>query len=135
MSHITFVSEYLKRRRDEGSVMLRDRLKKFERDFYAVLVGPLLKEAREKGECDFTAPPDMLAVLLCHLDRGADEEIRGAFAGDSRDKAEKMILDIMKTYVYALTKILNTGSDRISHLINLEETIHFYGEVLKTHDR
>jgi hypothetical protein len=41
-------------------------------------------------------------------------------------------MDIMKTYVYALAKILNTGHEKISSLISLEETMHFYSEVLKT---
>ncbi|AEF83349.1 TetR/AcrR family transcriptional regulator [Leadbettera azotonutricia] len=132
MSHITFVSEYLKRRRDEGSVMLRDRLKKYERDFYVALVGPLLKEAREKGECDFAASSDILSVFLCQMDRGVDEEIRRAFAGETRASAETIIMDIMKTYVYALAKILNAGHEKIASLISLEETMRFYSEVLKT---
>jgi AcrR family transcriptional regulator len=132
MSHITFVSEYLKRRRDEGSVMLRDRLKKYERDFYVLLVSPLLKEAQEKGECDFAASPQILAVFLCQMDRGVDEEIRRAFAGETRANAEKIIMDNMKTYVYVLAKILNAGHEKISSLISLEETMHFYSEVLKT---
>jgi hypothetical protein len=47
MSRISFVSEYLKVRRDEGSVMLKERLAKYDRDFFVAFVGPLLREAKE----------------------------------------------------------------------------------------
>jgi hypothetical protein len=37
----------------------------------------------------------------------------------------------MKTYVYCLSRVLNTQPQEVSALIGLEETMHFYGEVLK----
>jgi AcrR family transcriptional regulator len=131
MSHISFVSEYLKVRRDEGSVMLKERLKKYDREFFVSFVGPLLREAKEKGECDFTAAPEMLAVFLCQMDRAVNEEIRLIFTDEPREKAERLIIDIMKTYVYAVSRILSTKAEKVSVLIGLEETISFYGTVLK----
>jgi hypothetical protein len=38
----------------------------------------------------------------------------------------------MKTWVYALSRMLNSSPEKISVLVGLEETIHFYGELLKT---
>jgi hypothetical protein len=131
MSTVTFVSEYLKVRNDESSVILKDRLRKYDRKFYVDLVAPLLKEAKEKKECDFAASAEVLAVFIHRLDRGVDEEIRGVFTEHSRAEAEKLIIDIMKTYVYCLSRVLNTQPQEVSALIGLEETMHFYGEVLK----
>ncbi|MDR2370698.1 MAG: TetR/AcrR family transcriptional regulator [Treponema sp.] len=131
MSAVTFVSEYLKVRKDESSLVLKDRLRKYDRKFYVDLVAPLLKEAKEKKECDFAASAEVLAVFIHRLDRGVDEEIRGVFAEHSRAEAEKLIIDIMKTYVYCLSRILNTQPQEVSVLISLEETMHFYGEVLR----
>lgn len=131
MSTVTFVSEYLKLRQDESGVMLRERLRKYDRQFYIDLVAPLLREAKEKKECDFAAPAETVAVFLHRLDQGVDEEIRGVFAGHGRGEAERRIMDIMKTYVYCLSRILNARSQAVSDLIGLEESMHFYGEVLK----
>jgi AcrR family transcriptional regulator len=139
MSHLSFVSEYLKVRNDEGSVMLKERLKKYDKKYYTALIGPLLKEAKEKGECDFSAPPELLAVFLYQLDQGVDEEIRRIFAevksplqGEAiQSKTEQLIIDIMKTYVYIFSRILHLPAAEVSNLISLEETMHFYGEVLK----
>jgi AcrR family transcriptional regulator len=131
MSTVTFVSEYLKVRKDESSIMLKDRLRKYDRKFYVDLVAPLLKEAKEKKECDYAASAEVLAVFIHRLDRGVDEEIRSVFTEHSRMEAEKLIIDIMKTYVYCLSRILNTQPQEVSVLIGLEETMHFYGEVLR----
>jgi AcrR family transcriptional regulator len=139
ISHLSFVSEYLKMRNDEGSVMLRERLKKYGKKYYAALIGPLLKEAKDKGECDFSAPPEILAVFLYQLDQGVDEEIRRVFADISaplpaeysQSKEEKFIIDIMKTYIYCYSRILRVPPEEVSNLISLEETMQLYGEVLK----
>jgi AcrR family transcriptional regulator len=139
MSHLSFVSEYLKVRNDEGSVMLKERLKKYDRKYYVALIGPLLKEAKEKGECDFSGPPEVLAVFLYQLDQGVDEEIRRVFSESNasletdkiQSKTEQGIIDIMKTYVYIFSRILHAPAAEVSNLISLEETMHFYGEVLK----
>ncbi|MDR0601624.1 MAG: TetR/AcrR family transcriptional regulator [Treponema sp.] len=131
MSAVTFVSEYLKLRQDESSVMLKERLRKYDRKFYVDLVAPLLREAKEKKECDFAASAETLSVFLNRLEEGVDEEIRRVFAGHGRTEAEKRIIDIMKTYVYCLSRILNTRPQAVSDLVGLEESMHFYGEVLK----
>jgi AcrR family transcriptional regulator len=131
MSSVTFVSEYLKVRNDESSVMLKERLRKYDRKFYIDMVGPLLAEAKEKKECDFAAPAEVLALFIHRLDRGVDEEIRQVFAEHSKLEAERQIVDIMKTYVYALSRILNTQAQTVAELVGLEESMHFYGEVLK----
>ena len=134
MAHISFVSEYLKERNDEGSVMLKDRLKKYDRTFFSSFVSPLLKEAREKGECDFPVQPETLAVYFYHLDRGMNEEIGRIFSGEtpaSGQSAEQRIIEILRTYVYTLSCILNCSQVKVSSLISLEEAVHFYGEVLK----
>jgi AcrR family transcriptional regulator len=131
MSAVSFVSEYIRVRQDESSVMLRDRLRKYDRKFYVDLVAPLLREMKEKRECDFAASAEALAVFLHRLDRGVDEEIRQVFAEHSRMEAESRIVDIMKAYVYSLSRILNTQPNEVSELIGLEGSMHFYEEVLK----
>jgi len=130
MSTVSFVSEYLKVRHDEGSLMLREKLLKYEREFYASVVGPLLAEAKEKGECGFAASSSVLAVFLHQLDRSVSEEIRLIFAEHSRAEAEKRIVEVMKTYVYAISRMLNAQPEAVSELISLEESMHFYSEVL-----
>jgi hypothetical protein len=37
----------------------------------------------------------------------------------------------MKAQVYALSRLLNTRPEEVANLIGLEESMHFYGEVLK----
>jgi AcrR family transcriptional regulator len=131
ISNVSFVSEYLKSRNDEGSVMLKARLRKYERKFYADVVGPLLREAKEKKECDFLSSPEVLAVFIQLLDSGVNEEIHRVFTEKSEKEPETRIIDIMKSYVYTLSRMLNTKPDEVSRLIGLEESMHFYGAVLR----
>ncbi|MDR1587446.1 MAG: TetR/AcrR family transcriptional regulator [Treponema sp.] len=131
ISNVSFVSEYLKEKNDESSVMLRERLRKYDKKFYEDLIGPLLKQAREKGECSFASSPEMLAVFIQYLDRGVNEEINRVFSEYSRSEAERRIVEIMKTYVYALSRMLNTRPEEVSTLIGLEESMHLYGELLR----
>jgi AcrR family transcriptional regulator len=131
MSSVSFVSEYIKLRGDESSVMLKERLRKYDRKFYAELIGPLLREAKTKGECEFASSPQVLAVFIQCLDRGVNEEINQVFASHSRSEAERGIIDIMKSYVYAISRMLGIKPDDVSSLIGLEESMHFYGEVLR----
>jgi AcrR family transcriptional regulator len=131
MTSVSFVSEYLKVRNDESSVMLKERLRKYDKKIYADLIGPLLGEAKEKGECDFVSRPEILAIFIHQLDQGINEEINKVFAEHSRAEAERRIIEIMKAYVYTLSRMLNTRPEEVSGLIGLEESIHFYGEVLR----
>ncbi|GHV95741.1 TetR family transcriptional regulator [Spirochaetia bacterium] len=131
MSTVSFVSEYIKTRNDESSVMLKERLRKYERKFYAELVGPLLREAKEKGECDFACSPDVLAVFIQCLDRGVNEEIHQVFVEHSKAETERGIIEIMKAYMYTISRMLNIKPEEVSSLIGLEESMHFLGEVLK----
>jgi AcrR family transcriptional regulator len=131
ISNVSFVSEYLKNRNDESSVMLKARLLKYERKFYAGVVGPLLREAKEKNECDFLSSPEVLAVFIQLLDSGVSEEIHRVFAEKTGKEAEMQIIDIMKAYVYTLSQMLNAKPDEVSRLVGLEESMHFYGAVLR----
>jgi AcrR family transcriptional regulator len=135
MTNVSFVSEYLKVRNDESSVMLKERLRKYDKKIYADLIGPLLKEAKEKGECDFVSRAEILAVFIHQLDQGVNEEINRVFAEHSRAESEQRIIEIMKAYVYALSRMLNAGPEKVAHLIGLEESMHFYGEVLRVSRR
>ena len=38
----------------------------------------------------------------------------------------------MKSYVYVLSRILNTKPGEVAKLIGLEESMFFYGELLQT---
>jgi AcrR family transcriptional regulator len=131
ISSVSFVSGYLQVRKDEASVMLKERLRKYDKKFYADIIGPLLKQAKEKGECNFASSPEILAVFIQYLDRCVSEEINRVFADYSRPEAERRIAEIMKTYVYTLSRMLNTRPEDISVLIGLEESMHLYGELLK----
>jgi AcrR family transcriptional regulator len=131
MTSVSFVSEYLKVRNDESSVMLKERLRKYDKKLYADFIGPLLKEAREKRECDFSSSPEVLALFIHQLDQGVYEEINRAFGEHSKPEAEKRIVEIMKSYVYVLSRILNTRPEEVSKLIGLEESMIFYGELLR----
>jgi AcrR family transcriptional regulator len=131
ISNVSFVSEYLKIRNDESSVMLKERLRKYDKKFYTDFIGPLLKQAKEEGECNFASSPEILAVFIQCLDRGVNEEINRVFSEYSRSEAERRIVEIMKTYVYTLSRMLNTKPEEVSTLIGLEESMHLYGELLK----
>jgi AcrR family transcriptional regulator len=132
MTSVSFVSEYLKVRHDESSVMLKERLRKYDKKLYADFIGPLLKEARKKGECDFASSPGVLALFIHQLDQGVYEEINRAFGEHSKTEAEKRIVEIMKSYVYVLSRMLNTRSEEVAALIGLEESMFFYGELLRS---
>jgi hypothetical protein len=132
MTNVSFVSDYLKNRGDENSLMLKERLRKYDRKLYTGFIGPLLKEAREKGECDFASSPEVLALFIHQMDQGVYEEIDRVFGEHSGTGAEKRIVEIMKAYVYVLSRILNTRPEEVSNLIGLEESMFFYGELLRT---
>jgi AcrR family transcriptional regulator len=131
MTNVSFVSEYLNVRSDESSVMLKERLRKYDKKLYADFIGPLLKEAREKGECGFVSSPGVLALFIHQLDQGVYEEINRIFGEHSKSEAEKRIIEIMKSYVYVLSRMLNTRPEEVAHLIGLEESMFFYGELLR----
>jgi AcrR family transcriptional regulator len=131
MTNVSFVSEYLKVRNDESCVMLKERLRKYDKKIYADLIGALLREAKEKGECDFVSQAEILALFIHQLDQGVNEEINRVFAEHSKAEAERRIMEIMKAYVYTLSRMLNTQPEKISSLIGLEESMHFYREVLR----
>jgi AcrR family transcriptional regulator len=131
MTNVSFVSEYLKFRKDESSVMLKERLRKYDKKIYTDLIGPLLGEAKEKGECDFVSRAEVLAMFIHQLDQGVNEEINQVFTEHSRTESEGRIIEIMKAYVYALSRMLNARPEAVANLIGLEESMHFYGEVLK----
>jgi AcrR family transcriptional regulator len=131
MTSVSFVSDYLKNRGDENSLMLKERLRKYDRKLYIDFIGPLLKEAKEKGECDFASSPDVLALFIHQMDQGVYEEIDRTFGEQSGAGAEKRIVEIMKSYVYALSRMLNTRPGEVSNLIGLEESMFFYGELLR----
>jgi DNA polymerase III psi subunit len=69
------------------------------------------------------------------MDRAVNEEIRLIFSEEKRAQAEKLIIGIMKTYVYAVSRILSTTSEKVSALISLEETVSFYGAILKAREK
>jgi AcrR family transcriptional regulator len=131
MTSVSFVSAYLKDRADESSVMLKERLRKYDKKLYADFIGPLLKEAKEKKECDFASSPGVLALFIHQLDQGVYEEINRAFGEHSKPEAEKRIVEIMKSYVYVLSRMLNTRPEEVAGLIGLEESMVFYGELLR----
>ena len=132
MSNISFVSEYLRLRNDEGNLILKERLRRYDKRFYAAVMAPLLKEAKEMGECDFHASPETLAIFILQLDRAVGDEINQVFILDSGSTAEKRIQEIMETLVYTLSRMLNRGPEVISELIGMGEAMHFYREVIKT---
>jgi hypothetical protein len=72
--------------------MLKERLRKYDKKIYADLIGPLLREAKEKGECDFAAQAEILAIFIHHLDQGVNEEIDRVFKEHSRAEAERRII-------------------------------------------
>jgi AcrR family transcriptional regulator len=131
MTSVSFVSEYLKVRSDESSVMLKERLRKYDKKIYAELIGPLLREAKEQKECDFASRAEILALFIHQLEQGVNEEINRVFAEHSRTEAEGRIIEIMKAYVYCLSRMLNTSPEQVAGLIGLEESMHFYREVLR----
>ena len=70
-------------------------------------------------------------MFIQRLDSGVNEEIHRVFAEKSGKEAETRIIDIMKSYVYTLSRMLNTKPEEVSRLIGLEESMHFYGAVLR----
>jgi AcrR family transcriptional regulator len=130
MSDISFVSEFLTRRGDEGNAFLRERLTKHDRAFYLTVIAPILREGREKGEWNFASSPEILAVFLHHLNLGVNEEIDLIFSAMS-EEAEKRIREVLGTYVYALSRIINVDMEKVSLLLNLEESLHLYHALLK----
>jgi AcrR family transcriptional regulator len=131
IADVSFVSEYLKTRHDEGGLILRKKLEKYNRDFYVRILSPLLSEAKQRGECNFAASSDVLAVFIYKLEQGVNEEITIIFAERNGPEAKNRIIDIMKTYVYALSRIIGANFEETANLIGLEESLQLYGEVFR----
>jgi AcrR family transcriptional regulator len=130
MSHIAFTSGFLRFNFDEGNLVLKERLYRYDREFYISVIGPLLREARERQEFSFASSPEILAVFIQRLDRGANEEINRIVAQDSRDH-ESRIAEVLKALIESLSRILQVSPEGIAELIGFEETMYFYGEALK----
>jgi AcrR family transcriptional regulator len=128
----SFVSEYLKVRHGEGNVILKDRLKKYDKQFYIAVVAPLLEEARAGGECDFSSTPEVMAVIIYQLDRGVSEEIHRIFADETEKNTEEKIKAVMDGFVYSLSRLLNKEESFIAKLIKMEEGMEFFRLVLQS---
>jgi hypothetical protein len=135
ISAVSFISDYLRERHDEGNVMMRGRLKKYDKKFYAEVLGPLLQEAREKGECRFAASPEVLAVFIYQIDQGVSEEINQVFLEEYGKEAEDHIEEILKAGIYAFSCLLNASPERVSRLFGAEGAMHFYRDLLKAKGR
>ncbi|MDR1949631.1 MAG: TetR/AcrR family transcriptional regulator [Spirochaetaceae bacterium] len=131
MSHIAFTSEFLRFNFDEGNLILRERLYHYDRELYATVIGPLLGEARERGEFSFSSSPEILAVFIHRLDRGVNEEINRIVTLENPGRREDRIAEILKALIETLARMLRASPEGISELIGFEETMYFYGEALK----
>jgi AcrR family transcriptional regulator len=131
ISHISFVSQYLRLRKDEGSVILRERLRKYDRKFTLAVLAPLLKEARERGECSFDGAPESMALFIHYIDRGLDEELNCIFLEDSLAKAETKISAVLDSYIHVLSRMLDKEPEDMARIINREESLVFYHELLR----
>jgi AcrR family transcriptional regulator len=131
ISHITFVSEYLRLRSDEGSVILKERLKKYDKRFAVKVLSPLLAGAREKGECSFPSSPDHIALFMYQLDRAVKEELNSIFLDENIKSAEKKIAGMLDAYVYALSRLLGKTEADIAVLTGRTESLQFYHDLLR----
>ncbi|MDR2094082.1 MAG: TetR/AcrR family transcriptional regulator [Treponema sp.] len=131
ISDISLVSEYLKLNHNENSLVLREKLEKYNKQFYVTVMGPLLNEARRKGECNFTAAAGIIAVFIHQLNRAVNEELNAVFERASSSDKQKHIIEIMKSYVYVLSKMLNISFETTAYLIGLEESIQLYAQILQ----
>ncbi|MDR1177574.1 MAG: TetR/AcrR family transcriptional regulator [Spirochaetaceae bacterium] len=131
ISHITFVSEYLRLRNDEGSVILKERLRKYDKKFNLKVLAPLLGEAREKGECSFSVSPDYIALFMHQLDQGVREELNGIFLDENIKSAEKKISGMLDAHVYALSRLLGKTETDIAEVIGRTESLRFYHDLLR----
>jgi AcrR family transcriptional regulator len=131
ISHISFVSEYLRLRSDEGSVILKDRLRKYDKRFAVKVLSPLLDEAREKGECSFSASPDYIVLFMHQLDQGVKEELNSIFLDENINTAEKKIQGMIDAYVYAFSRLLGKKEEDIAELIGKTESLQFYHDLLR----
>jgi AcrR family transcriptional regulator len=131
MASFSFASEYLRRTYDAESFKLKERLRRYDREYYTAFMAPLLGEAKEKGECSFISSPDVLAFFMHQLALGVSEEISRVFMEEMQDNQERMIVEIMKAYIEILARMLNGTAERISDLIDFEEAMFFYSEILR----
>jgi AcrR family transcriptional regulator len=131
ISHISFVSEYLRLRNDEGSVILKERLRKYDKKFSITVLAPLLAEAKEKSECSFSAPSEYIALFMQQLDQAVREEINSIFLDENIKNAEKKIHGIFDAHVYALSRLLGKPETSIAELVGKTESLQFYHDLLR----
>jgi AcrR family transcriptional regulator len=135
ISDISFVSEYLKSHHDENSVVLRERLEKYNKQFYVTVIGPLLNEARRKEECAFTAASGIMAVFIHQLNRAVNEELNEVFDHMVSSAQKNDIIAILKSYVYVLSKMLGISFETTAYLIGLEESMQLYAQILRIREK
>jgi AcrR family transcriptional regulator len=129
MSGMSFVSQYLRRRGDEGSAFLRNALTRSDRNFYVTVAAPLLREGRDRGEWNFASSPEVLAVFLQRIQLAVSEEVNLVFA-ENDESAESRIKEILGAQIYAFSRILNLDLETASVLVDLEGSLHFYRALL-----
>jgi len=127
----SFLAEYLKIRRNEGNIVLKDRLKKYDKKIYLEVIAPILEEGRDRGECSFTSPAEIIAILIFQLDRGITEELQDIFLSKDADEAKTYSLALMENFVMMLTKIIGTSEEKMKEMIDYDNAILFFAEILE----
>ncbi len=131
----SFLAEYLRIRRSDGNIVLKERLKKYDKKVYLEVIAPILEEGRNKGECSFTGPAQVIAILIFQLDKGITEELNFIFAQEDKEKAQEYSKSIMENFVMILAKLLGTSQEDMKIMIDYDNAILFFKEILNSEDK
>jgi AcrR family transcriptional regulator len=125
-----FVSEFLKVRKEEGNLILKERLQKYDRKMYIRIVGPLLAEAQEEGACSFQSSPEILAVFIHQLDRTVTEEIQHIMLEEAASSREEKIRAVLEGFAYTLKQLLNISEETVKIFLDIEAAMHYFNTLI-----
>ncbi len=131
----SFLAEYLRIRRNDSNVILKERLKKYDKKVYLEVIAPILEEGRAKGECHFVGPAEVIALLTFQLDKGVTEELNYIFTEKDKEEAVLYSRAIMKNFVLMLAIILGTSEEKMKIMIDYDNALQFFQEILKKEDK
>ncbi|MBI9031694.1 TetR/AcrR family transcriptional regulator [bacterium] len=126
----SFLAEYLKIRRNEGNIILKERLKKYEKKVYLEVIAPILEDGRVRGECSFASPADVVALLIFQLDKGITEVLQEIFIEKNPEDAQVYSKALMENFVMMLAKIIGTTEEKMKEMIDYDNAILFFNEIL-----
>lgn len=125
-----FIGEFFRTRDSSLSPTLLIKLKQYDREIYRELFSPILEEARDAGDFNFSGSAEVIAVFIQELDVALTSEILRIIKKAKQENAEQQIRDTLNSFADAIAGMLGTDRAYIETLLRTNESMEYFKTVL-----